>query len=396
VAILRAEAPPAPRVLYADGEAIVVDKDPHEPTTPQGEHPTSLLARVRALPGAAEAVPVHRLDAGTSGACVFARRAGFAEAWSRALADPGARKEYTAGVRGIAREKGVVSRPLPEGGRAREARSRYRRLRILGGHSLLRVVPEQGRTHQIRRHLAAIGRPLLGDARHGHAPTNRHLFERHGLDRPFLHCARLELTHPRTGAPVAVEAPLAGDLAAVLASLERANGSPRWSRPTRVDYPSRVLDLVEEFRALLDALGRARVEFAVCGGLAVAIHARPRATVDVDLLLPDEHLAGAKRVARNLGYSIEAGPLAFSEGRVVIHRLSKPDPETGDLLSLDLLVVTPALRSVWETRERVEWRHGSVPVVSREGLIAMKRLRGTGQDRDDIRSLQGEPDDDEG
>ncbi len=165
-----------------------------------------------------------------------------------------------------------------------------------------------------------------------------------------------------------------------------------WSPPAPVDYPARVLDLVEELRALLDALGNARVEFAVCGGLAVAIHAQPRATMDVDLLVAADQLEGAKRVARELGYRIEAGPLVFKEGKVVIHRLSKPDPETGDLLSLDLLVVTSSLVSVWETRERIEWTHGSVPVVSRAGLIAMKRLRGSGQDRDDIRNLQGNDD----
>jgi hypothetical protein len=152
-----------------------------------------------------------------------------------------------------------------------------------------------------------------------------------------------------------------------------------------------VLDLIEELRGLVDALDRAGVEFAVCGGLAVAIHVRPRATLDVDLLVPREALAGAREVAGTRGYAIEAGPMIVSGGAVEIHRLSKPDPDTGDLLSLDLLIVTPALRSAWETRERVTWEYGSVPVVSRAGLVAMKRLRGSGQDLDDIRALE-EPD----
>lgn len=154
-----------------------------------------------------------------------------------------------------------------------------------------------------------------------------------------------------------------------------------------------MLDLVEELRSLVHALEEARVGFAVCGGLAVAIHARPRATLDVDLLLPADQLESARGVARELGYRIEAGPLSFRGGAVVIHRLSKPDPETGELLSLDLLLVTPALSEAWETRERVEWTHGSLPVVSRSGLIAMKRLRGSGQDLDDIRDLEAERED---
>jgi hypothetical protein len=95
-------------------------------------------------------------------------------------------------------------------------------------------------------------------------------------------------------------------------------------------------------------------------------------------------------VARAAGYRIEAGPMILRGGAVEMHRLSKPDPERGDLLSLDLLVVTPALAAVWETRERVDWEHGSLPVVSRRGLVAMKRLRGSGQDEDDIRALEGD------
>jgi hypothetical protein len=151
-----------------------------------------------------------------------------------------------------------------------------------------------------------------------------------------------------------------------------------------------VLDLVEEFAALLEALERAAIEYAVCGGLAMAIHARPRTTVDVDLLVPSEHIEPAKGVARGLGYRIDGGRLILRQDIVEIHRLSKPDPETGDLLSLDLLVVTPALAEVWHTRERVDWEHGSVPVVSRSGLAMMKRLRGSGQDLDDIRLLEGD------
>lgn len=151
-----------------------------------------------------------------------------------------------------------------------------------------------------------------------------------------------------------------------------------------------MLDLLDEFRALIAALEKARVEFAVCGGLAVAVHARPRATLDIDLLLPREQLARAVEVARGLGYRIEAGNMVVRKDVVEIHRLSKPDSETGDLLSLDLLLVTPALESVWGSRERVEWEHGTLPVVSRSGLVQMKRLRGSGLDLDDIRALENE------
>lgn len=153
-----------------------------------------------------------------------------------------------------------------------------------------------------------------------------------------------------------------------------------------------MLDLLEEFRSILSSLAERRVEAAVCGGLAMAIHARPRATLDIDLLVPSESLEGAKDVVRGLGYVIEADPFPLAGGAVEIHRLSKPDEETGDLLSVDLLRVTPQLQGVWDERVQVSWEFGTVPVVSRKGLIAMKTLRGSGQDADDIQALAEEDD----
>jgi 23S rRNA (uracil1939-C5)-methyltransferase len=101
------------------------------------------------------------------------------------------------------------------------ARTKYRRLAIFAGHGVARVMPDRGRGHQIRRHFASIGHPVLGDDRHGHASTNRHFEEKYGLDRTFLHCVRVELDHPHTGVRLVVESALPGDLASVL---DRAGG----------------------------------------------------------------------------------------------------------------------------------------------------------------------------
>lgn len=222
VALLAPGPPPPLAVLFADETLLAIDKPPHLPTVPHPERTGSLLERVRALPGAADAVPVHRLDAETSGVCLFARTPGAAAGWQRALADPAARKDYRALVRGIGRARGRIARPLVESGRARPAATRYRRIAVVAGHALLAVRPETGRTHQIRRHLAGAGQPVLGDERHGHDPSNRHLFEQAGLDRPFLHCAAIELPAPGGGAR-RIAAPPASDLAAVL---ERLGGDP--------------------------------------------------------------------------------------------------------------------------------------------------------------------------
>jgi 23S rRNA (uracil1939-C5)-methyltransferase len=201
---------------------------------PHPERKGSLLERVRALPGGEQAVPLHRLDADTSGVCLFAKRAEAAAAWQRALADETAAKRYVALVRGVGRAKGRIARPLREDGRTLDAATRYRRLEVLGGHALLEVSLETGRTHQIRRHLAAIGQPVLGDARHGHAASNRHLAERWFLDRPFLHCASIELADPAGGTPLRIQSPLAPDLLAVIDRMrnERAARAGTGSNPS--------------------------------------------------------------------------------------------------------------------------------------------------------------------
>ncbi|MBM4364504.1 MAG: RNA methyltransferase, partial [Deltaproteobacteria bacterium] len=218
LAVLARDELPPPELLHEGESLLAVVKPPHEPTTPQGEHQGSLLARVRALPGASAAVPVHRLDVGTSGVCLFAREPGAVAVIARALAE--GEKEYVALLRGVTRDRGVVNRPLLEQGRTVAARTRYVRRHVVAGHSLVSVLPDQGRRHQIRRHFAAIGYPVVGDQRHGHPPTNAHLEARAFLDRPFLHCARIEL--PLAGGAVSLEARLAPDLAAVLDALGAA------------------------------------------------------------------------------------------------------------------------------------------------------------------------------
>ncbi len=210
VAVLRPAAPAPARVLYEDDEVLAVDKGPHEPTVPQGEYAGSLLGRVRAVPGAEQAVALQRADVGASGVVLFARRAAFVARWEAALAQAGARATYLAATRGVTSRKGKLKGP-PE--------VRYRRLGIAAGQSVLRAVAspiDPRRALPLRRELAATGHPLLGDDRHGHGPTNRHFEEKFGLDRAFLHAARIEVPRPDGRGVLDVEAPLAGDLAAVL------------------------------------------------------------------------------------------------------------------------------------------------------------------------------------
>jgi 23S rRNA (uracil1939-C5)-methyltransferase len=223
VSVLRRSPPAPPRVIYEDEDVIVVDKGPHEPIlADEGEYGSSLLSRCARLPSTIDnkLEPIHRLDAGTSGLAMLARNDKARALWGNALATTG-RLIYLAAAKGVTPAKGAITRDLREGGRSYPARTRYRRLAIASGHSILRVIPDGGRTHQIRRHLAAIGHPVIGDERYGHLPTNRYFEEKHGLDRSFLHLVRIEIVHPKTGARLLIESTLPGDLRS---ALERATG----------------------------------------------------------------------------------------------------------------------------------------------------------------------------
>jgi hypothetical protein len=127
----------------------------------------------------------------------------------------------------------------------------------------------------------------------------------------------------------------------------------------------------------------------------VTIHGAPRFTKDIDLLVPDEEVDAALAVARQCGFDLPAAPMVFDAGRDEerhIRRVSKG--HEGQLLSLDLILVEPGFREVWSSRVRVEWEGRVIPVVSIEGLAAMKRKAGRPQDLLDLQSLSVEDDDD--
>ena len=149
-----------------------------------------------------------------------------------------------------------------------------------------------------------------------------------------------------------------------------------------------MIDLYDEFRRLVTVLEQQSIDYALCGGIAMAVHGSPRATIDIDLLIEPEAVEDLFKIAADLGYTIRGKDLQFAKGTIEIRRISKIEPASGDLLSLDLLLVTPEIRSVWQSRVTADWEGGKLSVVSREGLIEMKQLRSSGQDLDDIEKLQ--------
>ena len=149
-----------------------------------------------------------------------------------------------------------------------------------------------------------------------------------------------------------------------------------------------MIDIYDELRDLVAKLEEQKVDYALCGGMAMAVHGRPRMTIDIDLLIEADALERVMALAAGQGYSIRGMDLSFANGAVEIRRVSKIDTDSGDLLSLDLLLVTPQIRMAWDSRIESEWEGRNLSVVSRAGLMALKQLRGSGQDLDDIKALE--------
>ena len=241
------------RIVYADDELMVIDKEPGRVVHPAPGHRSGTLvnALLHHRPGlagpAARPGIVHRLDRDTSGLLVVA----LTETALRALSGQVRRRElgrvYLALTWSSWREReGVVEgaigrspqhRPrlavLPAGGRA--ARTHYEVAEDFGFVQLTRARLETGRTHQIRVHFAHQGHPVVGDPVYGDDGRARNV---HPLDRELalrlvklaggrqmLHAAQLSLTHPVTGERLVLTAPLPADFAAALALLRGGGGA---------------------------------------------------------------------------------------------------------------------------------------------------------------------------
>jgi hypothetical protein len=150
------------------------------------------------------------------------------------------------------------------------------------------------------------------------------------------------------------------------------------------------MDPYTELLGIVDALSLAGVEYAVCGGVALAIHGYPRFTKDIDLLVREEDLDAVRKAVAARGFTVEGGRIPFGLGRAderVVYRISKV--ASREVLTLDLLLVSPVLEDVWADRRVARWQGRDLQVVSRQGLATMKRLAGRDQDLVDVRRLEG-------
>lgn len=204
-------------VVYEDEDVLVVNKPPFLAVHPSAGKPDPTLANAvvayyRERGECHSFRPLNRLDRNTSGLLLAAKSAHMAYRLAGQC-----QKEYVAVVTGTLTGDGVIHQPIRvkegctitrevgEGGK--DSLTRYRAVAHDGSVSLLRVVIETGRTHQIRVHMAWLGHPLVGDTVYG---TNEE------LPRHALHCARMVFTHPRSGEKIDLQAPLPDDMVGLL------------------------------------------------------------------------------------------------------------------------------------------------------------------------------------
>jgi hypothetical protein len=149
------------------------------------------------------------------------------------------------------------------------------------------------------------------------------------------------------------------------------------------------MDLYEELLALVDRLAAEGIDYALCGGVAVAFHGHPRFTKDIDILLRPEDVDRTLDAIATLGFDLDAGTITFGTGTPEAREVRRVSKSLGpDVLTLDILLVSAVLEGVWATRGVFAWRDREIRVVSREGLVLMKRLAGRDQDLLDAKLLE--------
>jgi len=175
--------------------------------------------------------PIHRIDRKTSGVLLFALDPDTNKIVGKDFADHNVLKEYTAIVRGWIDQSGKVNYALTnDSGKTQDAITRYERLAKFeidlahgkfetSRYSHVRVMPQTGRMHQIRKHMNHLRHPILGDRPHGCSKQNRLWKSTFDLTHMMLHAKSLEMKHPHTKSKLIIEAPYFSEYDRVLSVL---------------------------------------------------------------------------------------------------------------------------------------------------------------------------------
>jgi 23S rRNA pseudouridine1911/1915/1917 synthase len=225
-------------IVYEDEAVLVLDKPPGMVVHPTQATQTNTLANGVAhyyqQQGNPHPIhPVHRLDRDTSGLVVFAQNPIAHAALDQQLRAPkdqaSFERHYLALVSGqVKEETGVIDAPIAKVTHAHErkvhaeghpARTRFQVLEHYPSATLLKLILETGRTHQIRVHLQHVGHPVLGDQQYGQQDEQQ---GSHSMSRQALHATYLSFAHPNTGEAMTFTAPLPADFAQLMTQLRMA------------------------------------------------------------------------------------------------------------------------------------------------------------------------------
>ena len=176
--------------------------------------------------------PCHRLDRKTSGILLFAKDAESNKMMQKLFHDGQVQKQYLAIVRGFCPESGTIDYPLKrDDGTIQEAITHYKRLskteidvpylaHLTSRYSLVEVSPKTGRMHQIRKHLAHIFHPIIGDRPHGCNKQNKLFKEKWQMTTMMLHASDLSFVHPITLDKVQIKAHISNEFSRTLGFLK--------------------------------------------------------------------------------------------------------------------------------------------------------------------------------
>jgi 23S rRNA pseudouridine1911/1915/1917 synthase len=222
-------------IVFEDESLLVIDKPAGLVVHPAKGHPSGTLVNAllgHGLEGGEAFRPgiVHRLDKDTTGLMIVAKSSEAHRRLVRMMRAREIERHYLALVHGyFTADSGTIEAPIGRdplrrktmavgGAGAREARTHFEVIERLGDYSLVDARLDTGRTHQIRVHFLAIGRPLAGDPVYARKDPLR-------VGRQFLHSHRLVFAHPLTGESLDFESPLPADLQSVLGHLRERSGA---------------------------------------------------------------------------------------------------------------------------------------------------------------------------
>lgn len=221
-------------IIYEDESLVAINKEAgllvHRSWLDKGE--TRFAMQLTRDAVGCHVFPVHRLDKPTSGVLLFAKSSAVARSLTEAFTEHKVTKQYLAVVRGFMPEQGVVDYALsfkPDtiadkfanlDKPAQDAVTHWQSLAQIelpfavskkhdtSRYSLVRLTPETGRKHQLRRHMRHVFHHIVGDTSHGDGRHNRFFRSQYGCERMLLHAQSLALSHPVTGEPLLLKAGL--------------------------------------------------------------------------------------------------------------------------------------------------------------------------------------------